>query len=78
MKRTVNFRVTGEPTIHCVGCEQRIDNALRRLPGIQNVQASAQTQRVAVTIDPAQLRLEQIRAKLNQIGYKVELEEGGV
>ena len=38
---------------------------------MREVQASAQTQRVTVTIDPAQLGAEQIRARLEQIGYQV-------
>lgn len=71
MARTIDFRVTGEQTIHCAGCEQRIGNALRRLPGIHNVQASARTQVVQVTIDPAQVDPEQIRAKLALLGYEV-------
>ena len=71
MRRTIDFTVTGEQTIHCASCEQRIGNALRRLPGIQNVQASARTQAVQVTIDPTQVGSEQIRAKLEQLGYDV-------
>lgn len=44
MPRTVEFTVTGAQRIHCAGCEERIRRALRRLPGIQEVQASADTQ----------------------------------
>lgn len=71
MTRTINFMVAGEPKIHCASCEQRISNALRRLAGIQNVQASAQTQQVSVTVDPTQVSQEQVRAKLEQLGYTV-------
>ncbi len=71
MVRTVNFTVTGEEKIHCAGCEQRIAHVLRRLSGIQDVQASAQSQQVVVTLDPAQTSPEQVRAKLKQLGYQV-------
>ncbi len=71
MGRTVDFTVTGEEKIHCAGCEQRIANALRRLPGIQDVQANAQSQRVVVKLDPAQISPEQVRTKLKQLGYQV-------
>ncbi len=71
MGRTVNFTVTGEEKIHCAGCEQRIANALRRLSGIQDVQASAQSQRVVVKLDPAQISPEQVRTKLKHLGYQV-------
>ncbi len=55
--QTLNFTVNDETKIHCAGYEQRIGNALRRLPGILDVQASAETQRVVVTIDPARVHL---------------------
>ncbi|MGQ0549642.1 MAG: heavy-metal-associated domain-containing protein [Armatimonadota bacterium] len=71
MVRTVNLTVTGEEKIHCAGCEQRIAHALRRLPGIQDVQASAQSQRVVVKLDAAQISLERVRAKLKELGYHV-------
>lgn len=71
MARTIDFTVIGEPQIHCAGCEQRIGNAMRRLPGVQDVKASARTQRVAVTIDPADVGSEQVQAKLEQLGYQV-------
>jgi copper chaperone CopZ len=76
MTRTVDFRVVGEEQIHCTGCEQRIANALRRLPGVLRVLASAQSQRVAVTIDPAQVGPEQVRARLEQLGYQVVPQQG--
>ena len=66
----VQLDVVGEEKIHCEGCEARIANALRRLPGVANVEASAETQRVSVTIDPAQTSEKEVRARLAQIGYQ--------
>ncbi len=71
MARTLNLIVSGEQKIHCAGCEERIGNALRRLPGIQDVQASADTQKVVVTLDPDTVNVDQVRAKLEQLGYRV-------
>ena len=71
MAQTIEFVVTGEAKMHCAGCEQRVGNALRRLAGVQAVRASANTQQVVVTFDPVQLSPEQVRAKLEQIGYEV-------
>ncbi len=67
----MNYTVTGEQKIHCTGCEERITNALRRLPGIQNVQASHENQRVVVTFDPARVSPDTVKAKLKQLGYQV-------
>ncbi len=71
MAQTVTFTVAGEQKIRCAGCEERITNALRRLPGIQDVQASHETQRVAVTFDPARVSPDKVRAKLKQLGHQV-------
>ncbi len=71
MTQTINFTVNDETKIHCAGCEQRIGNALRRLPGILDVQVSAETQRVVATIDPARVDPEQVQEKLERLGYKV-------
>lgn len=67
----VQFQVTGEEKIHCAGCESRIATALRRLPGVEEVQASAETQRVEVTIAPGQVSADEVRARLEQLGYQV-------
>ncbi len=77
MAQTITFAVTGENSIDCAGCEQRIGNALKRLPGITDVHASAQTQHVRVTLDPAQAGEDRVRAKLEQLGYQVRQDGGG-
>jgi copper chaperone CopZ len=71
MARTLTLTVTGEQKIHCAGCEERIGSAVRRLPGIQDVQASAETQKVVVTFDPDKVSADHVRAKLEQLGYHV-------
>lgn len=71
MSNTAEFVVTGNQKIHCEGCEQRIDRALRRLPGVGSVEASAQSQRVIVEMDPAQVSPEQVRERLDLLGYEV-------
>jgi copper chaperone CopZ len=75
--QTIEVQVTGEQTIHCDGCEQRISNALRRLPGVEDVQASAQTQQVQVRFDPSQVNCDQVQARLEKMGYQVMLLGGG-
>jgi Cu+-exporting ATPase len=68
---TIEFTITGGQTLHCEGCERRVSTALSHIKGIQDVRASAQTQRVAVTIHPSQIAPEQVQAKLEQMGYEV-------
>jgi len=73
MIQTLEFVVMGEEKMHCAGCEQRVSNVLRRLPGVQKVQANATTQQVRVTVDPSQVGAEQIRAKMEQLGYQAKI-----
>lgn len=73
MTETIDLTVTGGQPIHCASCEQRIGLGLRRLPGVQSVRASSRTQRVVVALDPAQVNAEQVRAKLDQLGFAAEL-----
>jgi copper chaperone len=75
MANTTEFTVTGEQKIHCEGCERRIDRALRRLPGILGVEASAESQRVVVEMDPEWVSSEEVRERLDLLGYRVT--EGG-
>lgn len=66
----IQLQVTGKEKIHCAGCETRIGFALHRLPGVRDVHASAQTQQISVTIDPAEVTPEQLRARLQELGYE--------
>ena len=70
MIQTLHYTVTGDQKIHCEGCEERITNALRRLSGIRDVQASAGTQRVVVRFDSGHVTPDQVRAKLEGLGYR--------
>lgn len=67
----IEFQVIGDEKIHCSGCETRIGFALRRLPGVRDVRASAETQLIAVTIDPEEVKPERVRARLQELGYEV-------
>lgn len=75
MTTKVNFSVTGDHQIHCDGCEQRISQALERLEGVQTVDASVQSQRIVVETDPTQTGPDQLRERLDLLGYDVTSEE---
>ncbi|EIL86809.1 MAG: copper resistance protein CopZ [Rhodanobacter sp. 67-28] len=73
MTERIDFTVTGDEKIHCSGCETRIRFALQRLPGVQHVTADAGTQRVVVAFDQVLLTASQIRERLNELGFHVEV-----
>ncbi|MGQ0545661.1 MAG: heavy-metal-associated domain-containing protein [Betaproteobacteria bacterium] len=70
MTTTVHFEVVGEEKIHCGGCESRIATALGCVPGVAAVRANAETQRVSVTLDPARTSADEMRARLEKLGYR--------
>lgn len=74
ISKKINLKVQGEQTIHCGGCENRIQRALGRLPGVQSVKANHLTQQIQLDLDTEQTRLEQIKATLDAMGYNA-LEE---
>ena len=67
----IQLHVIGAEHMHCAGCETRVSSALRRLPGVRDVRASAETQQITVTIDPSAVSREQVCARLQQLGYEV-------
>jgi len=72
MTDTIDFTVVGNRKINCSGCETNIRFALRRLPGIVEVTPSAQTQCIAVISDRSKITLEQIQARIREIGFEVK------
>lgn len=63
---TATFNVA---EIHCANCENTIRTALTRLPGVSVVVPSSATNDVKVSFDPATITEEQIRARLDEVGY---------
>jgi P-type Cu+ transporter len=58
--------------IHCSGCEATIERFLSRIPGVQVVKASEASQAVRVTWEPEVLGIDEVRAKLDELGYPAE------
>lgn len=56
-------------TIDCEGCETTIERFLGREPGVQSVKASEQLQSVTVDWDPDATSLDEVKAKLADLGY---------
>ncbi len=61
-----------DKAIHCEGCEARIQSVLARVPGVQEANASYKTQRVRLTIDSTSVSIEEVKDKLEDLGYNTE------
>lgn len=57
------------PKIHCDGCVNTVETAVRKLPGVRTVSASELSKDVKIEFDPQQVKEEQIRMALQLVGY---------
>lgn len=46
--QSITYRVSD---LECVGCETRVQNAVRKVPGVRSVQTNAQTGQVSFTVE---------------------------
>jgi copper chaperone CopZ len=56
-------------SIHCQGCEARIEAVLKRLPGVASVRADHRTQTVTVSLDTELTDIEEVRERLLRAGF---------
>jgi copper chaperone len=64
----LTLTVTG---MTCGGCEKAVTRALSSLPGVANVSASHQDNRVTLTYDPALVNIGAITKRVQDAGYVV-------
>lgn len=72
MFKSVIFEVIGDQRIFCDGCERRVEGLLRALPGVRQVRARAQKQRIEVLFDAAALDADTIVEGLAKAGYETK------
>ena len=56
--------------IHCTGCESRIEQILKRLPGVVNVKADHQNQKIGFALDTDKTPVDEVKQKLEFAGYR--------
>ncbi len=72
-------RVTLEiPAIHCVACVWLLENLFRLHPGVGRSQVNFARREVAISYTPAKLKLSELAALLDSIGYPPHLTLGGL
>ncbi len=55
--------------MHCASCTTRVENALKRVPGVQEATVNLLAERAAVQFDPRQAQPEDLIAALDIAGY---------
>ena len=64
----VTFQVRG---MDCTNCEQRIDQALKQVPGLLRSTADHAAGTVAVVFDASRTSAETVRGTIEQAGFEV-------
>ncbi len=73
MAQTESHEITvRDKAIHCAGCEARIQSVLTKMPGVQEAKASHKTQKVDLNLDPASVSVQEVKDKLEDLGYDTE------
>ncbi len=60
------------PDISCEHCVATVKKTVGQFPGVQSVEADAETKIITLTYDPAQADLNKIEEALDEEGYPVE------
>jgi len=55
----------------CAACAQRIEKVVRKLPGIEQANVNLASEKLFVEYDSSVLKLDQIKEKVEKIGYQV-------
>lgn len=72
MSEKVTFKVVGDRTIHCNGCENSIKLALKQIPEVGEVSADRNTQLIEVTLLSDGEHGGKVKSQLDLLGYQVE------
>ena len=73
MAQTETHEITVlDKAIHCAGCEARIQSVLARMSGVHKVKADHKTQKVQLTFDSANVSVQDVKDKLEDLGYSTE------
>ncbi len=60
------------PSMHCGGCANRIEEAVRHLEGVRRVKADFMAHTVEVAFEPTQLDEAALRSVIEKTGYEVK------
>ncbi len=65
--RRIGLGISG---MYCAACTITIEDAVKSVPGVSEVQVQAASQRARILIDPARVKLSDIVAAVQRVGYR--------
>lgn len=73
MLKSITLEVVGDDRLVCEGCEERVETALKKMPGISQVRAKSSNQRVQVMFDANVLDATAIAKRIATVGYETKI-----
>jgi len=67
--KSIKIKTTG---MHCNGCEGLVKETVSELVGVKSVKPSFKKELVEVKFDESKVKVEDIKKKINEAGYKAE------
>jgi copper chaperone len=73
MFKSITLEVVGSDRLNCEGCEERVENALKKVPGVGKIRAHSSNQRIEVLFDAAKLDADAIAERITNAGYQTRV-----
>ena len=73
MFKSINLEVIGDQKLVCEGCQERVERALKTVPGVGQVRAHAANQRIEVLFDSKVLDANAIAERIAKVGYQTKV-----
>ncbi len=73
MFKSITLEVVGNERLNCEGCEERVEQTLKKLPGVGQVRAKSSNQRIQVLFDSTVLDPSVIAERIANAGYQTKV-----
>ncbi len=73
MLKSITLEVVGADRMNCEGCEERVEQALKKILGVGQVRAKSSNQRVRVMFDSNLLDEKAIAEHVAKVGYQTRV-----
>ena len=73
MLKSITLQVVVDDRLHCEGCEERVEQALKKVPGVSQIRARSSNQRIQILFDPSVLDANAIAARVATVGYQTRV-----
>lgn len=73
MLKSITLEVVGADRLNCEGCEERVEQALKKVSGVEQVRAKSSNQQVRVMFDSSVLDAKTIAERIAAAGYETKV-----